>query len=105
MQFIPVGPKHLQIVLDWLKKEHVAEFFYGEGLENTLRSLDLFVRGVLSEKYPWKHWIAFTEGRPFGYLITSSITPEDKWFEEEVRAITLDILVGEEEFLGRGLAA
>lgn len=94
-----------KLVLSWLKKPHVREFFHGQGLQNTLTDLN-------SDQPTNQHWIAFQDGVPFGYLITSEVYTkgdEDIQFTKHMKpgekAITLDLLIGEEEFLGKGLAS
>jgi len=112
LSFFPVEKQHQEIIRNWLKKEHVKEYFYGQGLENTLRSLDDFVNGTENnEDVSWEHWIAYLSDKPFGYLMTSPVkgpydSSEDynKWYKEGKETITLDLLIGEEEFLGKGLA-
>ena len=107
LAFFPVEEKHREIILGWFGQKHVNEYFYGEGLENTLNSLDAFIKG---EKNLFEHWIAYIGEEPFGFLMTSRIkgpynadSPYDKWYEEGKEAITLDLLIGPETFLGKGL--
>lgn len=109
--FYPVEKKHLNVVLDWFQKEHVKEYYYGTGLENTLKNLDLFTNGIKHNgEYSFELWIACIGSKPFGFLMTSLVEgplntndPIDKWYEEGKVSITLDLLIGEEEYLGRGL--
>ena len=111
LSFFPVEEKHLAIIHDWLKKDHVKEFYYGQGLENTLRNLDLFIKGINHNgEYSFEHWIAYIGDKPFGFLFTSPVEGPrnsenyvNKWYEEGKETITLDLLIGEEEFLGKGL--
>lgn len=113
LSFNPVAGEHRELVRTWLHKEHVRPYFYGQGLENTLKNLDLFVKGIdHNGLYRFKYWIARAADKPFAFLITSEVEgpydPKDdyaKWYEEGRQTITLDLLIGEEEFLGKGLAA
>ena len=112
LSFYLVKPKHVTTIHAWLKKDHVKEFFYGKGLENTLKDLSLFVgKSHPSENSFFDHWIAYIEDQPLGYLMTSSIAGPfdpnddyDKWYDKEKPSITLDLLIGEEKYLGLGLA-
>lgn len=112
MTFLSVEEKHHSIIQEWLHKEHVKPFFYGEGLENTLRNLALSVKGIKNNgRYSFEHLVACIDGQPFGFLITSEVEgpydpkdPYNKWYEEGKTTITLDLLIGEEAFLGKGLA-
>lgn len=103
--FKPVDAAHLSLVHKWLKVPHVAKWFYGDGLENTLKGLDKFLEGASDSQY----WLAFEGDHPFAFFITSSIRkPEDtlsKWCEEEGEATTLDMLIGDTDYIGKGLAA
>lgn len=90
--FKPVEAKERALVHEWLKKPYIAEWFYGQGLANTIRHLDEFLAG----KGDGQYWLGLDQKRPFAFFITSK-AGED--------AITLDMLIGEEEYLGKGLAA
>lgn len=104
-QFKLVRKEERDLVHTWLAKPHVAEWFYGDGLQGTIKHLDEFLDGSLKAQY----WIGSTNGRPFVFFITSNVEkPDDelsKWCSDEGKAITLDMLIGEESFLGKGLSA
>lgn len=112
LSFFPVGEEHRKLIFDWFEKDHVKEFYYGQGLVNTFKNLDLFVSGIRNNgEYSFEHWIAYIGCRPFGFLMTSLVegpyNPDDhvdKWYEEGKETISLDMLIGPEEFLGKGLA-
>ncbi|WP_347251865.1 GNAT family N-acetyltransferase [Legionella sp.] len=111
--FRKVDKSDYNLVYDWLKKDHVKPYFYDEGLANTLNNLRLFVNGKNHNgRYSFEHWIAFFQNQPFAFLMTSRIDGPydaqddyDKWYEEGKETISLDLLIGEEAFLGKGLAA
>ena len=111
LSFFPVEEKHHNIILHWLDKPHVRKHFYGEGLENTQRKLHMFINGIKNNgEYSFEHWIAYIGNQPFGFLMTSYVEgphdPDDyvnKWYEEGKETITLDLLIGPEEYLGKGL--
>ncbi|MCB1111721.1 MAG: GNAT family N-acetyltransferase [Chlamydiales bacterium] len=111
LAFYPVEEKHRGIILDWFDKTHVKQWFYGEGLENTRTKLHLFINGIKNNgEYSFEHWIAYIDDQPFGFLMTSFVegpyNPDDhinKWYEEGKKLITLDLLIGAEEYLGKGL--
>lgn len=113
MTFYPAEKKHHSLIFNWLHKKHVQPYFYGEGLENTCKNLDLFVNGIKTNGlYRFEHWIACIDDKPFGFLMTSYIDgpydPNDtynKWYEEGKETITLDLLIGEEDYLGKGHAS
>jgi aminoglycoside 6'-N-acetyltransferase len=112
VHFESVKILHKNIILSWFNENHVKEFYYGEGLKNTLHNLDLYCQGINDNgRYTFDYWLAFYNEIPFGFLITSPITgpydPKDnynKWYIDGKKTFTLDILIGEKSFLGKGLA-
>jgi RimJ/RimL family protein N-acetyltransferase len=112
MDFLPLETKFRDIVLTWLEADHVKEFYYGDGLQNTLDNIDLYCQGINNNgDYSFDRWVAFIEDKPFGFLMTSTIEgPYDlhddynKWYMHGKRIFTLDLLIGSQEFLGKGLA-
>ena len=111
LTFLATKKSHKQRILQWLDKEHVRPYFYGQGLQNTIDGLEKFIKG---EDCLWDYWIAFFEDEPFGFLMTSTVKESEakdpnsayaKWTEPGCKMITMDVLIGEEEYLGKGLAA
>lgn len=102
--FKPVDKEHRPLVHSWLRQPHVAKWFYGQGLENTFKHLDEFLEGSTFSQY----WLAFDKNHPFAFLITSTVCkPTDeltRWCSEEGSAITLDMLIGDTSYLGKGLS-
>ena len=100
------------MVLDWLNKPHVAEWFHGEGLKNTISGISDFLDG---KETIGTYWLSIDENNiPFGFMITSIVEDEEakepdnhlrSWVEPGKNMITLDVLIGEEKFLGRGYAS
>lgn len=93
--FDSLKEKDKELLIEWLKKPHIADYLYGQGLQNTLNDIDEFLNNKGSF---FKHWIAYFDGVPFGYLLTSEVSPDDeyaKWIEGDI-AITLDVFIGEE---------
>ncbi|MCB1149207.1 MAG: GNAT family N-acetyltransferase [Chlamydiia bacterium] len=87
MYFAPVKASQLTLLHSWFQKPHIKEWMHGEGLQNTLKGL---------EKLPEDtYWICYERETPFAFLITS---PEGD------DAITLDLFIGDTNYLGRGLA-
>jgi|SRR5579862_171040 len=104
-RFQLVDATHRNLVHNWLKQPHIAEWFYGQGLQNTLKHLDEF---LIQGSSFFHYWLAFDQNHPFAFLITSCIhKPNDaisRWCEEEGSAITLDMLIGDLNYLGKGLS-
>jgi RimJ/RimL family protein N-acetyltransferase len=110
MSFTPVTREHQAIILSWLKEDHVKEFYYGDGLKNTLENLELYCKGIKRNgRYFFDLWIAHLEDKPFGFLMTSPLEPREgadknSWYVEGDLTIALDILIGPKDFLGKGLS-
>ena len=112
MDFLPLETKFRDIILNWLEADHVKEFYYGDGLQNTLDNINLYCQGISNNgDYSFDHWVAFIDNKPFGFLMTSTIDgPYDlnddhnKWYVHGKHIFTLDLLIGPQEFLGKGLA-
>lgn len=112
LTFHPVEETHKELILKWLQEDHVKAFFYGDGVKNTLKNLELFCQGINNNgSYTFHHWIAFCDNTPFAFIMTSPIEgPYDehddykKWYIDNKKTYTLDLLIGEKKFLGKGLA-
>lgn len=104
LSFKFVDMAHRDLVHEWLLKPHVAKWFYGQGLQNTLSHLDDFLKGQSSAQY----YLGYDGDRPFAFFITSLVEkPDDElsvWCTKEGTAITLDLLIGESDYLGKGLS-
>lgn len=110
ISFVKASLKYKKVILNWFTKPHVNEFFYGDGLKNTLNNIDLYMNGQNNNgKYSFDLWVALIDNKPFGFLMTSPIEgPNDnlkKWYVDGKTTFTLDLLIGEEEYLGKGLAS
>ena len=111
LTFYPFKNEYFEMVIQWLKKLHVREYYYGEGLDNTISNLELYKNGIRDNgRYFFDFWVACIQEKPFGLLMTSPISgpydpedPYDKWFQDGKEIITLDLLIGEENYLGKGL--
>lgn len=102
LNFKYVDQSHRSLIHSWLFQPYVSEWFYGQGLENTLKHLDEFLEGRSFAQY----WLGFDKNHPFTFFITSDVEkPDDeltKWCNSEGRAITLDMLIGDKNYLGKG---
>lgn len=90
----------------WFCQDYVAEFWHGVGLKNTLETISRFVSG---EEKLFTLWIAYDRATPFGYLMSSEVDFKKdqlyaKYLTSESKAITLDLLIGNPSYLGKGLA-
>lgn len=110
ISFRPVEKNDKPLILKWLHLPHVAEWFYGDGLQSTIDGLNRFIN---HEQPTSSLWLASYNDVPFAYLITSIIQTKQTysagkfyhdWVGADKKMITLDMLIGETDFLGKGLA-
>lgn len=112
MNFLPLETKFKATILNWFEADHVKEFYYGDGLQNTLDNINLYCQGINHNgDYSFDHWVAFIDNKSFGFLMTGTIEgPYDinddynKWYRPGKNIFTLDLLIGSQKFLGKGLA-
>jgi RimJ/RimL family protein N-acetyltransferase len=90
-RFETVDVSQKKLIHHWLEEQHIREWLHGQGLQNTLEDLAKSFQGSSL----FQHWIAYDNEIPFGYLLTS---------EEGPHAITLDVFIGDLNYLGKGLA-
>jgi RimJ/RimL family protein N-acetyltransferase len=95
-------PTDQSMIEDWLARPHIREWLHGEGLKTTLQSLAESFEGSSD----FQHWIVYDSETPFGYLLTSEIDPQEEFFAavhfSGDKAITLDVFIGEPDYLGKG---
>ncbi len=105
LTFSLVAPDQEKLILAWLHKPHVNEWFHGAGLQNTIEGLKAF---VTNDHPRFDPWVAYFNGEPFAFLMTSNVQDSDEllaqWIEPGEKAMTLDVLIGKETYLGKGLS-
>ncbi len=105
MRFEPLRKGQEALVKQWFSQDYIAKYWYGNGLDNTLATLERF---VLGKEELFSLWIAYDEAVPFGYLMTSPIDNSDEPYHDYLKpndkAISLDLLIGNKAYLGKGLA-
>ena len=106
-----------ELIHEWLQQDYICEWIHGQGLQNTLESLEKFFqyqaegKKLDRESKITQHWIGYADDKPFIYLLTSNVfknNPSDgyaKYIEMDGSAITLDIFICNIEYLGKGLAS
>lgn len=98
--------KDLNLILAWFNKPHVREFFDDPETEKTIPDLKNY---LANKPHFITHWVGYYDQKPFAYLLTSEVkegenTIYSKWGEKLGSTYTLDLLIGEEKFLGKGLS-
>ncbi len=106
IRFEHLRKDQVDLVKQWLSQEYVAEYWYGPGLQNTLNSIAKFVNG---QETLFTLWIAYDGNIPFAFLMTSKVDLDKdllyaKYCDSGANAITLDLLIGNPSYLGRGLS-
>jgi len=100
--------------MEWLEKDHVREFWdNSQELKDDIR---IFVEGR-KEGSPYfggifDYWVGSYDAEPFCLLMTSYLLPQEElpeiWKDHlstTGRSISIDFFIGDERYLGRGLAA
>lgn len=104
--FRKVCSENYKQLLSWFEKEYIKTYWNGKGLENTLRDIALFTSVENASQAKFTHWLACYQGQAFAYLLSSDVTKDDelinKYLDKGEKAITLDLLIGEESYLGKG---
>ncbi len=97
--------KDRDLILSWLKCPHIAKWFYGQGLENTLIFLDEY----LSCNDGCMFWIGEEKEHSFVFFITSKINKASdglsKYCNKNGQAICMDIAIGDTDYIGKGLGS
>ena len=101
IEFRPLTPHDLPLVEEWLRREHVARW-WGEPIEKELAEF----RAALEGREPTDHYLIVVDDRPIGMIQTYLVSDYPEWdavvqVGEGVAGV--DLLIGEEELIGRGL--
>ena len=113
--FKPAIESQRALIHQWLQQDYISEWVHGQGLKNTLSGLEKFFQYKTDSKKLDRqsdithHWIGYDGDKPFVYLLTSNVFKNAadeyaKYSESGGLAITLDIFIGDTEYLGKGLA-
>ncbi|TAK77030.1 MAG: GNAT family N-acetyltransferase [Gammaproteobacteria bacterium] len=110
--FKPAIEPQRALIHGWLQQDYIREWIHGQGLQNTLLGLEKFFQQKTpdSQSTITQHWIGYDGNKPFVYLLVSPVLKSAdneyaNYSEMEGRAITLDIFIGDREYLGKGLAS
>jgi RimJ/RimL family protein N-acetyltransferase len=114
--FKPAVESQRELIHQWLQQDYIREWIHGQGLQNTLSGLEKFFqyqangKGLDRQAKITQHWIGYDGDKPFVYLLTSNVFKNvagsyAKYSELDGLAVTLDIFIGNTEYLGKGLAS
>ena len=114
--FKPAVESQRELIHNWLSQDYIREWIHGQGLQNTLSGLEKFFQyqakgqGLDRQSTITQHWIGYDGDKPFVYLLTSNVfmnadNEYAKYSESDGPNITLDIFIGDTNYLGKGLAS
>jgi streptomycin 6-kinase len=103
------------LIHGWLAQDYIRQWIHGQGLQNTLNGLEKFLEhqarseGLGRQSRITHHWIGYDGDKPFVYLLTTNVIDPiadeyAKYRESNKPAITLDIFIGDKDYVGKGLA-
>jgi len=106
VSFFHPQPSQYDLIYHWFTKPHVNEFFDAPKTERAIPDLKNYLQG---RAYFWTPWLAAYQGKPFAYFMTARVRKNEtdiwaKWREKKGRTYSLDFLIGEEAFLGKGMS-
>ena len=113
IHFEKASLSHKDIIFEWLDKPHVREFW-----DNSQAHRDDILSFLNDRKEPspyyngiFTYWIGSVEGETYCLLMTSAVTLEDDlpkiWrnhLSKTGKTFSIDFAIGNETFLGKGLA-
>lgn len=100
--------------MEWLQKDHVRAFW--DNSQEHKDDIRIFVEGRVEDS-PYfggvfDYWVGRNNAQPFCLLMTSTLWPDDElpeiWkahLSATGKTISIDYLIGNEDFLGKGIAA
>lgn len=113
--FKPAQASQRELIHGWLKQDYIAQWIHGPGLQNTVTGLEKFFQycaeGKSIDRHMniTQHWVGYDGDVPFVYLLTSNVFNNEnseyaKYSETIGPIITLDIFIGNKDYLGKDLA-
>lgn len=105
---------HRDIIFEWLEEPYVREFW--DNSPEHHMDIEIFMKGR-QEATPYyngifDYWIGSIEDEPYCLLMTSTVNPEDDlpeeldpYFLKTGKTFSIDFMIGNKDYLGKGLAA
>jgi RimJ/RimL family protein N-acetyltransferase len=95
------------LIKTWWTKPHVMEFW--DNSKSMWENVENYLRG---KKDLFDYWIGYLDGKPFSLLMTSEFeknqpidNPYVKWIDPNGLTMSIDFMIGDEQFLGKGLGS
>ncbi|MCF8067155.1 MAG: acetyltransferase [Desulfobacterales bacterium] len=94
-----------ELVHQWWHSPHVVEFW-----DNSEKMWNNFSDYISGKKDLYDYWIGACDEDPFSLIITSDVSEDSPkylkpWIATEGKTLTIDFMIGELPYLGKGLAA
>jgi aminoglycoside 6'-N-acetyltransferase len=101
IEFRPLAEDDLPLLEEWLKRPHVRRWWRDDLTESLAE-----YRAAIEGREPTDHYVIFVDGRPVGMIQTYLVSDYPDWDQvvhvgPDVAGV--DLLVGEEDRIGRGL--
>ena len=100
IEFEPLLAEHLPLLREWLGREHVRRW-WRDGRQSLQHAED-----ALAGRDRTRYFVIVVDGRPVGMIETYLLSDEPEWaalIGEGPGRAGLDLLIGEEDAVGRGL--
>lgn len=100
-----------KLLKNWFNKPHVQEFW-----DNSPEMWQNVISYLNGNKILYDYWIGLFENMPYCLILTSDATNDDHpnapgsdnhllpYINPQEKTLTIDFMIGEEAFLGRGLS-
>ena len=97
-RFIPVEPRHLNMISDWLAEPHVAQW-WSEDTEKEMADIADHMDSISVEPF-----IVMLGDEPIGYLQTYDPHLEDDhpYQDQPSGTLGMDLMIGEPDLIGQG---
>lgn len=107
ISFKKLSSEDLPLLHKWLNNPHVKEW-YGRDEKSDLASIKAKYVPRIEGKEPTKCYLAYCEDKPLGFLQTYMISDHPDYAKHadiNFEAASVDLFIGEEEFMGKGLGS
>lgn len=113
-EFQKVNSKHKKTIFSWLDKPHVKEFW--DNSTEHREDILIFIDGRIKQSNyfdgSFTYWIGSYDDEPFAFIMTAEILDDEdlplawkKHLSKKGETYSIDFCIGNEKYLGKGLAA
>ena len=103
MQFEPLKKEDLPQLDSWLRLPHVREFYHKRPIPSWEEVRAEYLQRI-HPNWPTRCFLSYVAGKPIGYVQTYRLAdyPEYGRMIGEERGISLDLFIGDVEYMGKG---